>query len=122
MPTEEQVLLAVETFSLLADPTRVKVLWALQQGEASVGRLADIVGASPTAVSQQLAKLRLARLVRTRREGAYVHYSMHNAHVRELLAQALSHADHEDCDLADHADQHPAGREDGVAGVAGARP
>lgn len=122
MPTDEQVLLAVETFSLLADPTRVKILWALQQGESSVGRLADIVGASQTAVSQQLAKLRLARLVRTRREGAYVHYSMHSAHVRELLAQALSHADHEDRDLADHADEPPAARDDDAQPGAGGRP
>ena len=104
MPTEENVALAVETFALLADPTRVKILWALQQGESSVGRLAEIVGASPTAVSQQLAKLRLARLVRARREGAFMHYSMHSSHVRELLGQALSHADHEDRGLAADAD------------------
>src|SRR4051812_8360515 len=96
MPTEEQVHLAAETFRLLADPTRVKVLWALLQGESSVACLAELAGAAPTAVSQHLAKLRLAGLVRGRREGTFVFYSAADDHVRRLLAQALYHADHVD--------------------------
>jgi len=58
------VHLAAESLRLLGDPTRIKILWALLQGESSVACLADLVGASPTAVSQHLAKLRLAGLVR----------------------------------------------------------
>lgn len=99
MPTEEQVHLAAETFRLLADPTRVKVLWALLQGESSVACLAELAGAAPTAVSQHLAKLRLAGLVKGRREGTFVYYSAANDHVRGLLAQALFHADHIDRDI-----------------------
>jgi DNA-binding transcriptional ArsR family regulator len=99
MPSEEQVHLAAETFRLLADPTRVKVLWALLQGESSVACLADLAGAAPTAVSQHLAKLRLAGLVKGRREGTFVYYSAANDHVRGLLAQALFHADHLDRDI-----------------------
>src|SRR4029450_10944689 len=68
MPNEEQVHLAAESFRLLADPTRIKVLWALLQGESSVACLAELAGAAPTAVSQHLAKLRLAGLVNGRRE------------------------------------------------------
>ncbi|MGC4885611.1 ArsR/SmtB family transcription factor [Micromonospora sp. DT227] len=102
MPHDEQVHLAAESFRLLADPTRIKILWALLQGESSVACLAEIVGAAPTAVSQHLAKLRLAGLVRGRREGTFVHYSAADTHVRALLAEALFHADHTDRNLPDH--------------------
>lgn len=104
MPNEEQANLAAESFRMLADATRVKLLWALLQGESSVACLAELVGASPTAVSQHLAKLRLARLVKTRREGTFVFYSAADVHVRRLLDEALYHADHADQDLPDHAD------------------
>jgi len=104
MPNEEQANMAAESFRMLADATRVKLLWALLQGESSVTCLAELVGASPTAVSQHLAKLRLARLVKTRREGTFVFYSAADVHVRRLLDEALYHADHTDQDLPDHAD------------------
>lgn len=104
MPNEEQANLAAETFRMLADATRVKLLWALLQGESSVTCLAELVAASPTAVSQHLAKLRLARLVTTRREGTFVFYSAADVHVRRLLDEALHHADHADQDLSDHPD------------------
>ncbi len=102
MPNEEQANLAAESFRMLADATRVKLLWALLQGESSVTCLADLVGATPTAVSQHLAKLRLARLVKTRREGTFVFYSAADVHVRRLLDEALFHADHADRDLPDY--------------------
>ena len=125
MPNEEQANLAAESFRMLADVTRVKLLWALLQGESSVTCLAELVGASPTAVSQHLAKLRLARLVKTRREGTFVFYSAADVHVRRLLDEALFHADHADHDLPDHPDPvrdaelSPAGRR---AELAPARP
>lgn len=105
MPNDEQVHLAAESFRLLADPTRIKVLWALLQGESSVACLAELAGAAPSAVSQHLAKLRLAGLVKGRREGTFVYYSAADNHVRGLLAQALHHAD--------HVDREPAGADDG---------
>jgi DNA-binding transcriptional ArsR family regulator len=98
----EQVHLAAESFRMLADPTRMKLLWALLQGESSVTCLAELVGASPTTVSQQLAKLRLAGLVRGRREGTFVYYTAADEHVRALLAEALFHAEHADRHLPDH--------------------
>lgn len=107
MPADEQVHLAAESFRLLADPTRIKVLWALLQGESSVACLAELAGAAPTAVSQHLAKLRLAGLVTGRREGTFVYYSAANDHVRTLLSQALFHADHVERHLpADGATPH----------------
>jgi DNA-binding transcriptional ArsR family regulator len=108
MPNDEQVHLAAESFRLLADPTRIKVLWALLQGESSVACLAELAGAAPTAVSQHLAKLRLAGLVKGRREGTFVYYSAADDHVRGLLAQALYHADHVDRDIpAEGSGEHP---------------
>jgi len=94
MPADDQVDLAVESFRMLSDATRVKLLWALLQGEESVACLADLVGATPTAVSQHLAKLRLAGLVKSRREGTYIYYTAADDHVRRLLDEALFHADH----------------------------
>jgi DNA-binding transcriptional ArsR family regulator len=99
MPSDEQVHLAAESFRLLSDPTRIKVLWALLQGESSVACLAELAGAAPAAVSQHLAKLRLAGLVKGRRQGTFVYYSAADDHVRGLLAQALHHADHLDRDI-----------------------
>lgn len=89
MPDDQQVQRAAESFRLLADPTRMRILWALLQGESSVACLAGIVSASPTAVSQHLAKLRLAGLVHGRREGAYIYYVAADEHLRRLLADAL---------------------------------
>ncbi len=96
MPSDEQVDLAAETFRLLADPTRIKVLWALLQGESSVACLAELAGTTPTAVSQHLSKLRISRLVTARRQGTFMYYRAADDHVRRLLAQALNHADHID--------------------------
>jgi DNA-binding transcriptional ArsR family regulator len=106
MPTDEQVHLAAESFRMLADPTRIKVLWALLQGESSVACLAELAGAAPTAVSQHLAKLRLAGLVKGRREGTFVYYSAADDHVQGLLAQALHHADHVDRDIPEDGGDH----------------
>lgn len=93
-PEDQHARLAAATFRMLADPTRVKILWALFQGECSVNVLAELVGAAPTVVSQHLSKLRLAGLVTSRREGTYAYYSATDAHVHRLLAEALSHAEH----------------------------
>jgi DNA-binding transcriptional ArsR family regulator len=93
-PGENQFGLAAETFKLLADGTRLKILWALLQREHSVGDLARQVGAQPAAVSQHLAKLRAAHLVRVRRDGNRMYYDADDAHVRHLVEQALRHTAH----------------------------
>jgi DNA-binding transcriptional ArsR family regulator len=105
MPTDEQVDEAVDTLKLLADPTRLRILWALLHGEHSVNLLAEHVGAQPAAVSQHLAKLRLGRMVRTRREGTHVFYLAQNDHVRRIVEESLFHADHVVQGLADHDEQ-----------------
>ena len=79
---------------LLGDETRLRIIWALLDGEHSVNELAELVGAQAAGVSQHLAKLRLARLVRTRRDGTRIYYVADDTHVRQLVEQVLSHADH----------------------------
>ncbi|CPZ50899.1 Putative transcriptional regulator%2C ArsR family [Mycobacteroides abscessus] len=91
---DEQVGLVVEVFRMLADATRVRVLWALTAGELSVNELADSVGKPAPSVSQHLAKLRMARLVRTRRDGTTVYYSLENEHVEQLVTDAVYNAEH----------------------------
>ncbi len=102
LPTDAQVEVAVQAFQLLGDPTRLRVLWALLHGEHSVNDLARLVGSQPAAVSQHLAKLRLSRLVRTRREGTRIFYAAEDVHVRQLIREALHHADHVAQGLPDH--------------------
>ena len=85
---------AVAMFKLLADPTRLRIIWALLHGEHSVNDLAHHVGARPPAVSQHLSKLRLAHLVRLRRDGNRVFYALENDHIERLASEALQYADH----------------------------
>ena len=86
---DDQVDLVVEVFRMLADATRVQVLWALVDRECSVNELAERVGKPAPSVSQHLAKLRMARLVRTRRDGTTVFYRLENDHVRQLVTDAV---------------------------------
>jgi DNA-binding transcriptional ArsR family regulator len=85
---------AVAVLKLLADPTRLRIIWALLHGEHSVNQLADHVGARPPAVSQHLSKLRFAHLVRVRRDGNRLFYALENDHIERLASEALQHADH----------------------------
>ena len=82
---------AAETFSMLASPTRLHLLWLLSHREHDVGSLADAVGASDAVVSQHLAKLRLADLVTARRQGKRQIYVVDDDHVVSLVEQAIGH-------------------------------
>ncbi len=93
-PTPREIDAAAAVLRLLADPTRLRIVWALLHGEHAVGELAEHVGAQPPAVSQHLAKLRLASLVQTRRDGTRVYYRIDDEHVERLVAEVLMHADH----------------------------
>ncbi|MBK3626193.1 helix-turn-helix transcriptional regulator [Streptomyces sp. MBT49] len=93
-PGEEQFALAAELLALLGDRTRLTLLHALTRGEADVTTLTDVCGAARPAVSQHLARLRLAGLVSTRKEGRRVIYALSDGHLRRLVDEALSVADH----------------------------
>jgi DNA-binding transcriptional ArsR family regulator len=94
-PTTEQVNAAVTSFTLLADPTRVRMLWALREQDLDVATLARIADCRPTVASQHLSKLRFAGLVEATRDGRRMLYRIRGGHVRSLLAEALFHADHQ---------------------------
>lgn len=93
-PDDAFVELAVEVFSMLADATRVRMILALRDEELSVNHLADIVDKSPTAVSQHLAKLRMARMVSTRQAGNRVFYRLADDHASTLVRDAIFQAEH----------------------------
>lgn len=84
----------VETFRMLSDPTRAQLVYLLTRQEYSVNELSEFVLVSASAVSHHLAKLRAVRLVRTRREGNQIFYSIDDRHVAALFVEALSHLDH----------------------------
>lgn len=102
LPDPEDVDLAVEMFRMLADGTRLRLIWCLQDGEKSVGDLAAAVDKAPTSVSQHLAKLRLARLVQTRREGTSILYRLDSEHVGQLVVDGVHHAEHQHAGVPRH--------------------
>jgi DNA-binding transcriptional ArsR family regulator len=91
---EEVVTLAVEVLRVLADPTRLQLAGLMLEEEKSVSELAGALGRPTPAVSQHLAKLRMARLVTTRRQGTSVLYRVENGHVRQLVIDAIGHVEH----------------------------
>ena len=90
---ERTVHALANTFRVLGDPTRVKILDALSGGELCVCDIASLAGISESAVSHQLRLLRGMRLVRPRRAGRLVYYSLDDQHIIELLRQALTHVE-----------------------------
>jgi DNA-binding transcriptional ArsR family regulator len=84
-----------ETFKALADPTRVRMLHALSHAELCVGDLAAVLEMSESAVSHQLRLLRSLRVVRARRDGKLVFYTLDDEHVARLFQISLEHLGHE---------------------------
>jgi len=80
-----------DTFRILGDPTRVRILDALSGGELCVCDIATLVGISESAVSHQLRLLRTSRLVTSRRVGRHIHYALDDRHILDLLRLAQTH-------------------------------
>jgi len=80
-----------DTFRILGDPTRVRIVDALSEGELCVCDIAERVGISESAVSHQLRLMRSMRIVRGRREGRCVYYTLDDQHVLSLFQQGLRH-------------------------------
>ena len=91
MPEEEMLYDLADLFKVFADTTRIKILYALMEQELCVAHLSEAVEASQSAVSHQLRILKQAHLVRFRREGKNVIYSLSDDHVHTILAQGMSH-------------------------------
>jgi DNA-binding transcriptional ArsR family regulator len=88
----DAALALAETFSLLGDATRTRILHALSVDELCVSDLAALLALSPSAVSHQLRLLRDRRLVAVRREGKRTYYRLQDEHIRTLVDMGMSHA------------------------------
>ena len=83
------------TFKALSDPSRVRIISVLSHGETCVCDIAALLGMSESAVSHQLRTLREMRLVRFRKEGRHVYYTLDDAHIENLFHQGLEHVEHD---------------------------
>ncbi|MFE5679065.1 ArsR/SmtB family transcription factor [Streptomyces erythrochromogenes] len=98
----DRLEVAASVLALLADRTRLALMERLGRGEADVTTLTEACGAARPSVSQHLAKLRLAGLVTTRKEGRRVVYALRHGHLRRLVDEAMNVADHEIGSLPPH--------------------
>lgn len=95
LSSPEYIDLAAEVLRVLSDPTRIRIVLALQQAdELSVNELTNAVGKKPSGVSQHLARLRMARMVTTRQDGRNVLYRLADEHAMKLVAEAIKQAEH----------------------------
>ena len=85
---------AAELFKVLGDATRLRILDALSSGEVRVQDIADSLGMTQSAISHQLHTLKDHRVVKARREGRWIYYSIDDAHVKELYEQGMEHVGH----------------------------
>jgi DNA-binding transcriptional ArsR family regulator len=98
----EHLARAAEVLRHLADPTRLHLLLLLAQGPQDVNSLTAAVEASRSSVSQHLGRLRLAGLVRGRRDGRHVYYSLTSDHIERLVAETYRFVDHVVHDVPHH--------------------
>ena len=90
---EASAVALAETFKVLGDPTRVRILDALSRAEVPVCDLAELLGLTQSAVSHQLRLLRGSRLVKSRRDGHHIYYTLDDHHIVGLFEQGLEHVE-----------------------------
>lgn len=95
IPEKDHMDRIAELFKGFADPTRVHILYLLAQGEKCVGDIAEGVQISQSAISHQLRLLKQMHLIKYRREGKNVLYSLDDDHVKIILETGLEHVTHE---------------------------
>lgn len=91
---EETLFIVSQTFKALSDPTRIRILHLLSDGEHSVNEIAERLSLLQSTVSHQLRFLKNLRLVKFRREGTSLFYSCDDEHVMDILKQTIEHANH----------------------------
>ena len=89
--TEDKFSDLAELFKVFGDGTRLRILSVLLDGERSVGDVSDLLDMTPSAISHQLNLLRRSKLVKTRREGRSVYYSLDDDHVSAILSCGIEH-------------------------------
>ena len=91
MPCEEELFDLSELFKIFGDSTRIRILYVLFESEMCVCGIAELLGMTQSAISHQLQVLKKAKLVRYRREGKTIFYSLADDHVRTILGQGMEH-------------------------------
>lgn len=91
MPAEEILYDMAELFKVFGDTTRIRILYALFSSEMCVCDIADLLNMTQSAISHQLKVLKQARLVKFRKEGKSVYYSLDDEHIKTILYQGISH-------------------------------
>ncbi len=91
MPGEEELFDLSELFKIFGDSTRIRILYVLFESDMCVCGIAELLGMTQSAISHQLAVLKKAKLVRYRREGKTIFYSLSDDHVRTILDQGMEH-------------------------------
>lgn len=91
LPAEEQLYKLADFFKVFADSTRIKILYVLSQSEMCVCDIAQLLNATQSAVSHQLRILKQMQLVKARREGKTVFYSLADDHIQTILNQGMEH-------------------------------
>lgn len=91
MPSEEILYDLAEFFKVFGDSTRIKIIWALFEEEMCVCDIAYLLKMNQSAISHQLRVLKQARLVKPRREGKNIFYSLDDQHIEEIFNQGLNH-------------------------------
>ena len=91
MPNEDSLHDLSDFFKVLGDSTRVKIIWALDENEMCVCDIAVLLNMTKSAISHQLKTLRQANLVKFRREGKVVYYSLKDEHVKDIFEKGMEH-------------------------------
>ena len=91
LPDEDTLYDLTELFRIFGDSTRVRILYVLFESEMCVCDIAELLGMTQSAISHQLRSLKQSRLVKARREGKTVFYSLADGHVRTILDQGMEH-------------------------------
>ncbi len=104
LPQDEKMVAIGRIFQALSDPTRCKIILTLTNHELCVTDLAEILGVSLSGISHHLKGLRDNRIVKFRRDGNTIYYSVDDAHVGNLFQEVMYHLDHVERNLPDHQD------------------
>ncbi len=91
MPDDEKLFDLAELFKMFGDSTRMKILFVLFESEVCTCDLAEVLGMTSSAISHQLNSLKRAKLVKSRRDGKSVFYSLADDHVRTIISQGMEH-------------------------------
>ena len=96
MPRSELFDKIAEFFKIIGDPTRTKILFALDQNEMCVCDIANVLGMTKSSISHQLATLRKSGIVKCRREGKEIYYTLDDEHVKQVFEVGIEHIEHKE--------------------------